>query len=163
MIHLICLGNPLHADDGFGAAVAHRLGGLEWPSSIRAIDGSKGGGVALFEGCSRAIALQAFPSACGIAGQILRFGPGGFPSDPVGAFGSGTATLLASVARIVRPIPQIEVLGPVTALAIPFSPGLSPLVAAAVETVTAMLARELGGREKHRQRGAATDSRRGAF
>lgn len=147
MIHLICLGNPLHADDGFGPAMAHRLGAMRWPAGIRLFDASADGGVQMFEHCRRAVVLDVLAPGFGPPGQVLRLKADDYPADPRGPFGSGTAALLSAVARLVRPAPEIEILGPVACLRLPFSPGLSPLVAAAVETVAAMLGRELEGRQ----------------
>lgn len=145
MIHLICLGNPMHADDGFGPALARRLEAMRWPPHIRLFDAS-GGGTQMFAQCRRAVVLDVLAPDFGIPGQVLRLKAGDYPADPRGPFGSGTATLLAAVTRLIRPVPEIEILGPVACRRQPFSPGLSPLVAAAVGTVAAMLGRELEGR-----------------
>ena len=73
MIHLICLGNALHADDGFGAALAHRLGALVWPDNIRVLNGSgRFGPVDLFEHCRLALVLEAVPAHFGAPGEIVR-------------------------------------------------------------------------------------------
>ncbi|MBX9635462.1 MAG: hypothetical protein K2X44_10830 [Magnetospirillum sp.] len=156
MIHLICLGNPLHSDAGFGAAIHHRLTHLAWSGGIRVFDATARNALPLFEHCDRVIVLEALPPDCGIPGQIMRMNGQEYPPDPHGAMAVGTGPLLAAAARIIHPVPAIEVLGPVALRNQPYCPGLTPMVAAAVQTVTAMLVKELGGRQrKHRQCGLA--------
>lgn len=145
MLHLICLGNPLHADDGFGAAVGHRLAHMHWPGHIRIYNTARRRALPLFDGCDKAVVLTSFGPSCGRAGQILRLAGHEHPIDFRSPFGGGTITLLSTVSKAIRPTPEVEVLGPVAGCAHLFSPGLSPLVAAAVESVTALLAREFGG------------------
>lgn len=154
MIHLICLGSPLHADDGFGAAMAWRLGRLEWPAGIRVLDGTNASPLPLFEHCHHAIVLHVLPPEMGEPGQVLRLDADAMPNlDPLGG---GLAPVLAAVRRVMQPAPRLEVLGPVAALRKPFSPGLSPLAMAAVGTATALLAADMGGSPRRgRRRGAA--------
>lgn len=152
MIHLICLGNALHSDDGFGTALYYTLSRLDWPVGVRVLDGTgRHGGLTLFEHCERAIVLEALPPCCGAPGQVVRLADTDYPQEPQG-MAVGTGPLLAAVRRIIHPAPQVELLGPVSVSRIPYSPGLTPLVAAAVETVVAMLVKELGGRRRKRRR-----------
>lgn len=146
MIHFICLGNPLHADDGFGAVMAHRLGRLRWPEDIRVLDGTaKVSPLTLFEGCGRAIIVEALPQHLGAPGEILRLPAEHYSGHAPDQFSGGTATLLAAVRRLITPLPALEVMGPVSCCRMPFAPGLSPLVLAASLTMTACLAAEFGG------------------
>jgi hydrogenase maturation protease/hydrogenase 3 maturation protease len=147
MIHVICLGNPMHGDDGFGPAVFRRLDGMDWPMGIRVFDAAaQGGGVGLFRECSRAIAIDALPPGTGQPGEVLRLRD--YPDDPQGAAAGGVGGILAAVRRTIRPLPDVEIVGAVAICCRPFQPGLSPLVAAAVETVAVMLRRDLGGRSR---------------
>lgn len=149
LIHVICLGNALHGDDGFGPAVYRQLSGLSWPDSVRVFDTSADGGVlALFRACGTAMVIDALPPTSGSGGEILRLSD--YPADPMGEYGTGTASILAAARRTIAPMPELRVLGAVAIRCAPFHPGLSPLLAAAAETVAAMVAKELGGR-----RGAA--------
>lgn len=144
VIHLICLGNPWHGDDGFGGAVFARLGKVVWPAGIRLLDATgAGGAVALFRGCSRAVVIDALPPGAGRPGQVLRLDD--YPHDPQGAAAGGGGAILATVRRTIVPVPEIEVIGAVAVVCRPFQPGLSPLVVAAVETVVALLRREFRG------------------
>lgn len=145
MIHVICLGNPLHGDDGFGPAVYRHLSPLAWPQDVRVFDAAaEGGAVDLLRHCLRALVIDALPPDTGRGGEVLRLPD--YPPDPMGECGTGTAAILAAARRTIRPMPDLQVLGAVAIHCTPFHPGLSPLVAAAAKTVAAMVARELGGR-----------------
>ncbi len=149
MIHVICLGNPLHGDDGFGAAVYRQLAGLSWSGDVRVFDAAaEGGALALFKACDAVMVIDALPPTSGGGGEILRLPD--YPADSMGERGTGTAAILAAARRTITPMPDLSILGAVAIRCTPFHPGLSPLVAAAAETVAAMVAKELGGR-----RGAA--------
>lgn len=152
VIHLICLGNPLHADDGFGAAMVHRLNRMNWPDNLRVLDGTgKASPVSLFENCRRAIVIESLPRRLGVAGEILRLDGATYRGHPPDQFNGGTGAVLTAVRRLVDPLPIIEVIGPVACNRLPFAPGLSPLLMAASLTLTAMLAAEFGGRAARRR------------
>lgn len=153
VIHLICLGNPLHADDGFGAAMAHRLARLRWPDEVRVLDGTtKGSPLSLFENCRRAIIVESLPRRLGTPGEILRLPAEQYRGHAPDQFSGGTRALLAAVRRMVSPLPAMEVTGPVSCCRLPFAPGLTPLVLAASLTLTARLAAEFGGVARGRRR-----------
>jgi hydrogenase maturation protease len=152
VIHLICLGNALHSDHGFGTALHHTLSRLDWPQGIKVLDGlGRNAGLPLFEHCERAIVLEALPPCCGAPGQVVRLADIDYPQAPE-TMAVGTGPLLAAVRRIIQPAPRVELLGPVSVSRAAYCPGLTPLVAAAVETVAAMLVKELGGRRRNRRR-----------
>lgn len=145
MIHVICLGNALHGDDGFGAAVFRQLATLSWPDQVRVFDAAaEGGALKLFQTCDKALVIDALPPDSGRGGEIQRLDH--YPAEPMGAQGTGTAALLAAAQRTIQPMPPLEILGAVAIHCTPFHPGLTPLVAAAAETVAVMVAKELGGR-----------------
>ena len=147
MTHVICLGNPMHGDDGFGAAVFHRLAGMGWPEGVRIFDAtSQGGAVNLFRECLQAIVIDILPPGAGQPGEVLRLND--YPNDPQSASAGGTGGILTTVRRMINPLPDIQVIGAVAICCRPFRSGLSPLVAAAVETVVAILERDLGGRRR---------------
>jgi hydrogenase maturation protease len=144
VIHLICLGNPMHGDDGFGAAVFRRLSSMNWPLGMRLFDAvAEGGAVRLFRDCRKAIVIDALPPGAGHPGQIMRLAD--YPADRQGAAAGGGAGIIATARRTVEPLPEIEIVGAVAVRCRPFQPGLSPLIMAAAESVTAMLGRDLGG------------------
>lgn len=147
MIHLICLGNSLHADDGFGAVMAHRLSRLQWPNRVRVLDGTgKASPLPLFENCRLAVIIEALPQRLGAPGEILRLDGDTYQGHPPDQFSNGTGSILTAVRRLVTPLPAIKVIGPVACNRLPFAPGLSPLTMAASLTLTAMLATEFGGK-----------------
>ena len=149
MIHLICLGNPAHGDDGFGPSVFQRLARFQWPAMVRVLDASaSGGAVALFAGCDKAVVVDALPPGSGRPGQILRLPD--YPHDPQGAAAGGGAGILRTVRRTISPLPDIEVIGAVAVCCRPFQAGLSPLVMAACESVSTLLCREYGARRRMR-------------
>lgn len=143
MIGVICLGNPFHADDGFGSAVYRRLSARRCPRHVHLLDASEGGILDVLRQCRRAILVSALARHLGAPGQVLRLREADVPNDPQGPLGAGPASILASMNRLLTPPPQTEVWGAVAERQIPFSLGLSPMVAAAVETASAMLWREL--------------------
>lgn len=146
VIHLICLGNPLHADDGFGAVMAHRLGRMTWPDHVRILDGTgKTGLQSLFDNCRHAIVLEALPRKLGAPGEILRLDGATYGGHPPDQFNGGTGAILAAARRSVPQLPPIEVMGPVAVCRTPFAPGLTPLVLAASITLTTRLTAEFGG------------------
>lgn len=152
MIHLICLGNALHADDGFGAAMAHRLAALAWPDDVRVLNGSgRFGPVDLFEHCRLALVLEAVPAHLGAPGEIVRVDGASYLGHPPDNFRAGTGALLAAV-RNMAGAPRLEVMGPAAVCRRPFSPGLSPLVLAAAQSLTVRLAAEFGGVRPGRSR-----------
>lgn len=153
MIHLICLGNPLHADDGFGSAMIHRLNRLKWPERVRVLDGTgKASPFALFENCHRAIIIESLPRRLGAPGEILRLDGDTYRGHPPDQFSGGTGAILAAARRMMDAMPPLEVMGPVACNRLPFAPGLSPLLMAASITLTAMLAAEFGGKAAGRPR-----------
>lgn len=143
MITVICLGNPLHGDDGFGAAVHRRLTGRRWPVDVSLVDASQGGALDAAGTCRRLVLVTTLAGHFGRPGQILRLDGASLPPDPRGDLGCGLGALLAAMGRLGLS-PVVDVLGVVAVRQVPFSAGLSPLVAAAVETTAAMLWRELG-------------------
>ncbi|MBI2242246.1 MAG: hydrogenase maturation protease [Magnetospirillum gryphiswaldense] len=144
VIGLICLGNMLHADDGFGPAVHRRLASRRWPDGVRLLDATEGGVLDLLRQCRHAILVTSLDRTLGQPGQVLRLSDDQVPADPQGPLGAGAAAILASMRRLLPEPPATEILGAVALRQIPFSAGLSPLVAAAVETTSAMLWREWG-------------------
>lgn len=144
MIGLICLGNSLHADDGFGTAVHRRLAARAWPGHVCLHDGSEGGVLDVLRQCRQAVLITALSHRLGPPGQVLRLTEAEIPADPQGPLGAGPASIVVAMRRLMQRPPETEILGAVAALQIPFSAGLTPLVAAAVETASAMLWRQWG-------------------
>lgn len=141
MIHLICFGNELHGDDGFGAAVCRRLAALPLPADVRVFEAGTRGldALALFDGCDEAILVDASEPA----GQPGRLS---FPESTelteesnLPGHGAGVGYLLRALATLGGPVPTLRIVAAEAAALTPFRMGLSPATAQAVEeTVTLM-------------------------
>ncbi|MDD3328188.1 MAG: hydrogenase maturation protease [Zoogloea sp.] len=125
-IHVICFGNELHGDDGFGPAVHAHLAAAPLPAHVRLLRADIAGLAAIgcFEGCGRAIVVDA----------LRGFGPAGslHALDPAGFHGAGLGALLQLLPAALEQLPQIRLIGVEAARVAPFSPGLSACVAARV-------------------------------
>ena len=83
-IHVICFGNELHGDDGFGPAVHARLAVGPLPAGVRLMRADIAGLAAIgcFEGCGQAIVVDAL-RGFGPAGSLHALDPADFaPTRP---------------------------------------------------------------------------------
>lgn len=143
-IHVICFGNELHGDDGFGPAVHARLAEAPLPGHVRLLraDIAGLGAIGCFEGCGRAIVVDAL-RGFGPAGSLHALDPADFAADaaraeaPAGFHGAGLGALLALLPAALDRLPQICLIGVEAARVAPFSPGLSASVAARVDEAAA--------------------------
>ena len=140
MIHLICFGNDLHGDDGFGAAVCRRLAALPLPTDVRIFQvGTRGlDALALFEGCDAAILVDASEPA-GQPGRISFPSPDDLTeASALPGHGAGVGYLLCALAALGS-TPNLRIVAAEAAALTPFRMGLSPAVAQAVEETVALL------------------------
>ena len=137
--HIICFGNELHGDDGFGLRVYSQLCDLTWPCDVEMFYAGIAGLNALrfLEDCSQAILVDALANF-GNIGEICVLRPEDLaarPQQPTG-HGLGIPYLLEAVKVIRTPPPAILIVGVEVAEVSPFSIGLSPKTEqAAPETV----------------------------
>jgi hydrogenase maturation protease len=145
-LHIVCFGNELHGDDGFGPAVHARLAAGPLPAGVRLLRADLAGLAAIgcFEGCDDAIVVDAVAGfgppgslheldAAGLADAAARDeAPGGF-------HGAGVGSLLRLLPAALPRVPSIRLLGAEIGQLQPYSPGLSPPVAAAVATAAARI------------------------
>lgn len=146
MRHLICFGNPLHGDDGFGHAVYQRLCTMNLPADLKLFDAGIGGlnALALFEGCEEAILVDALAPA-GTPGRIALPGPGDIPLESArSGHGSGVGYLLRALTALNAMPPVVRIVAAEAALVTPFQPGLSEPMTQALEAVVALLVDGLG-------------------
>ncbi len=145
---VVCFGNPLHGDDGFGHAVYRRLCALPPPRPVEACEAGVRGldAAPLFAGCARVIVVDAL-AAGGRPGTLHELRPEEVPVEPAaaGGHGAGLGALLAALGELVERPPRITVLAAEAAAIRPFAPGLSPAVAAAVEPAVARILSLAGG------------------
>lgn len=141
MINILCFGNPLHGDDGFGHAVYKRLAEMNLPSHIRIFDTGTSGlnAMNLFSQCNQVIIIDAIASR-GEPGRLHQLSPDQVNSSnsPAG-HGQGVAYLLQAIKSLETQIPQILVLGVEVMSINPFQPGLSEPVERAVDTTVRYL------------------------
>ena len=60
--HVLCFGNELHGDDGFGIGVYAQLNQLEWPNDVELFNAGIAGLDALrfLQDCRQAVLVDAF-------------------------------------------------------------------------------------------------------
>jgi hydrogenase maturation protease len=139
--HIICFGNPLHGDDGFGPAVYERLHRLPLRSGVRLTDAGTAGPAALvlFLDCAEVVIVDALMPA-GAPGHVSEPSIDAVCVEASGAgHGIGVGYLLRALAILPEPPPVIKILAAEAATVTPFKPGLSPPVARAVDEVVARL------------------------
>jgi hydrogenase maturation protease len=133
--HIICFGNPLHGDDGFGPAVYQRLASFPLPDGLRLFDcGTAGlGALSAFDECDEAVVVDALAPA-GSPGRLSYPSPEEiFLENVVAGHASGVGYLLRVLATRPDRSPKIRILAAEAATVAPFQPGLSEPVARAVE------------------------------
>jgi hydrogenase maturation protease len=139
--HILCFGNPLHGDDGFGPAVFAHLARRRRPDHLSLFDAGTPGpaALALFEDCDEAIVVDALAPA-GTPGRIARLSADSIVSESVLApHGMGLGYVLQALAALPGPKPFITIFGAEAESHRPFKPGLSPAVAQAARDVADLL------------------------
>jgi hydrogenase maturation protease len=141
--HILCFGNPLHGDDGFGPAVYQRLAQLPLPDHLRLFDAGTPGlsALALFQGCDEAVIVDAL-APCGAPGRLC-FPPPEAVTDEAEAslssHGAGVGYLLRALEVLPGPAPRVRIVAAEAATVTPFQPGLSEPVRLAVDEAVALL------------------------
>jgi hydrogenase maturation protease len=139
--HVVCFGNVLHGDDGFGIHVYRRLR----DEALAIFDAGTAGLDALscFEGCTRAVIVDAVRAGgtvgtvhC-LAGSDLERGGGEFSLHDL-----GIPSLLAALAAVTPEPPEIVVIGAEVGEISPFTDALSPRLEAAVPEAVRLVLRE---------------------
>lgn len=141
MRHVICFGNELHGDDGYGPAVFRRLSALPLPPDLRPyLAGTRGlDALALFDGCDEAIVVDALAPA-GQPGRVCELQPAAIDEEIVlPGHGAGVGYLLRALAALEKPRPALRIVAAEMAAITPFRPGLTPAMEAAVEATVALL------------------------
>jgi hydrogenase maturation protease len=141
--HIVCFGNALHGDDGFGPQVFARLQALALPDDVRLFLGGVAGLNALgcLEGCREAILVDAIAPA-GAPGEVTvmqNIRAADFAPEGNDAHGSGVAYLLRALEAIVVPLPRLILVGAQASGVRAFSPTLSPAVQLAVPRAVARI------------------------
>lgn len=144
--HIICFGNPLHGDDGFGPAVYQRLSRLPRPHGLRLTDAGVPGlaALALFQDCAEAVIVDALAPA-DAPGRIRRLAARSLAAESsVAGHGFGVGYLLRALNALPEPPPRIEIIAVEASVVTPFQPFLSAPVARAVDEVATLLSPYFG-------------------
>ncbi|MGZ4977351.1 MAG: hydrogenase maturation protease [Methylobacter sp.] len=143
--HIVCFGNDLHGDDGFGSRVYEQLCELSWPMDVELFNAGIAGLNALrfFEDCSQAILVDALAGFGNIGEvQVLRAEDLADKPQQFSGHGQGLPYLLEAVKVIREPSPDILIVGVEIVDVNPFSFGLSDKTEQAVPK-TVQLIRDL--------------------
>lgn len=143
MRHIICFGNPLHGDDGFGHAVYQRLASLPAPADVRLFDAGTASlsALALFQDCDETIIVDARISGVK-PGSLSQPAPQTLIAEAtLSNHGAGVGYLLRALAALPEPMPKISILAAEISTATSFHWGLSSPVAGAVDKAVVILSR----------------------
>jgi hydrogenase 3 maturation protease len=126
--HIVCFGNELHGDDGFGIRIYTQLHRLTWPKDVELFNAGIAGLNALrfLEDCRQAILVDALANF-GNVGEVCLLRPEDLADRPeqLTGHGLGLPYLLDALKVIREPLPDILIVGVEVAAIKPFSPGLS--------------------------------------
>jgi hydrogenase 3 maturation protease len=147
MLHIICFGNDLHGDDGFGLAVYLQLKGqlsrCEFSFEVQLYNGGIAGlnALSLFENCDQVYLVDAQESR-GNVGKLNWYPSGYLPNFGKinhDGHGVGLPFLLRVVEQLVIPMPSISLLTVDIEPVHSFSPGLSHVVSISVSKAVTQL------------------------
>ncbi|MGZ8237864.1 MAG: hydrogenase maturation protease [Methylobacter sp.] len=126
--HIICFGNELHGDDGFGIRIYAQLCRLTWPKDVEVFNAGIAGLNALrfLEDCSQAILVDALANF-GNIGEVFVLRPEELADrqQQLTGHGLGLPYLLEALKVIRESLPDILIVGVEIAAVTPFSAGLS--------------------------------------
>lgn len=145
--HVVCFGNALHGDDGFGLHVYQRLRLEALPAGSRIFDAGTAGLDALgyFENCARAVIVDAIRTGDS-PGTLHRLAASDLAPPPGGELSLhelGIVSLLAALTAVARETPEIVLIGAAVGEVRPFTNGLSPPLEAAVSGAVRLVLVEL--------------------
>jgi hydrogenase maturation protease len=137
-VRVVCFGNPLHGDDGFGQHVFRRLK----EHGVAAFDAGTAGLDALpyFEGCAKAVIVDAVRTGAPI-GTVQRLVPADLasPGGELSLHDLGVENLLAAL----RDPPDIVLVGAEVGDLRAFTDSLSAPLDAALPKAVQMVLREI--------------------
>ena len=110
--HVVCFGNELHGDDGFGAALHAALVRGRLPPDTRLFrsDAGSPGAIDCFDGCDEVVVVDVL-SGYGPPGSVHTLASDAIAPEATAAHGAGVGRLLETVRCILRPQPRIRVVG----------------------------------------------------
>lgn len=126
--HIVCFGNDLHGDDGFGSRIYAQLSQLMWPKDVELFNAGIAGLNALrfLEECRQVILVDALANF-GSVGEVFLLRPDDLADRPeqLTGHGLGLPYLLEALKVIREPLPDILIVGVEITAVSSFSPGLS--------------------------------------
>lgn len=150
--HILCFGNSLHGDDGFGPAVCERLRRQPLPANVRLFEGGTRSldALGLFENCTRVILVDAMAGS--VPGRLNRLAPAEVAREPLvaGGHGAGIGQLLAAVAALMPDPPRIEIYAAEIGEFKPFLLQLSAPISAAVDIAVGWILQAIEDNERER-------------
>jgi hydrogenase maturation protease len=142
-VHVVCLGNPWHGDDGFGRHVFRRLRRRDdLPPAVELFDAGIAGLDVLphFDGCAKAVVVDAMRVGAPV-GTLHRLVPSDLepPGRELSLHELGLSSLLAALPAVSSHPPEVVVIGAqvgsVRAFTEALSAPLQNVLSAAVEMV----------------------------
>lgn len=140
--HIVCFGNELHGDDGFGIRVHAELCRLAWAEDVEIFNAGIAGLGALrfLEHCRQAILVDALANF-GNVGEVCVLRPEELADRPQQLTGHsrGIPYLLEALKVIREPLPDILIIGVEIATIIPFAPGLTDKTEQAIPQIIQLI------------------------
>ena len=145
-VHVVCLGNPLHGDDGFGSQVFQRLCRHDdLLPAVELFDAGIAGLDALprFDGCAKAVIVDAVRVGAPI-GTLHRLAPRDLepPGGELSLHGLGLPSLLAALPAVNSQPPEVVVIGAQVGSVRSFTEALSEPLQNLLPAAVAMVVRE---------------------
>jgi len=140
--HIVCFGNDLHGDDGFGSRIYAELCQLTWPKDVEVFNAGISGLNALqfLVDCSQVILVDALANF-GNVGEVFLLRPEDLADrvQQLTGHGLGIPYLLEALKVIREPLPDILIVGVEIVAVNPFSPGLSDKTEQAVSKAVQLI------------------------
>lgn len=149
MVHVLCFGNLLHGDDGFGIHVHRLLAGRLAADRARLIEAGVRGidALAMLDRPSHVVLVDALRDGRSPPGTVrVVDGDDLRVEDTESVHGGGVGWLVQAIRVCVIPAPRVTLVGAVIREIQGFIPRLSPLLADRLDAV-AMLVEKLANAE----------------
>lgn len=140
-MHIICFGNDLHGDDGFGLRVFEQLSKLSWPEHVQVFNAGIAGlnAMRFFEHCREVILVDALRNFTKVGKVSLLSANEIMAQQANNAHALGIAYLLQAVQVMLNPLPEIRIVGvEIPAISV-FRYGLSAEVEQAIPETVAVI------------------------
>ena len=148
-VHVVCLGNPWHGDDGLGRHVFQRLRERDdLPPTVELFDAGIAGLDVLphLDRCAKAVIVDAVRVGAPV-GTLHRLLPSDLepPGDELSLHELGLPSLLAALAEVSEHPPEVVVIGVQVGTVQAFTDALSAPVQDVLPAAVAMVVRETTG------------------